>query len=48
MCQNLYFIYSSILYNLECLWPVWPQHSKKAPACDGLVIMPHVKVDISA
>jgi hypothetical protein len=25
------------MYNLEGLWPfVWPQHSKKAFACDGL------------
>jgi len=29
--------------SLQGLWPyIWPQHSTKASACDGLVILQHV------
>jgi hypothetical protein len=46
LSRNLYLIYSSVMYNLEGLWPyVGPQHTKKAFAYDGLVIISHVGVD---
>lgn len=41
--QKVHLLYSSVMYNSECLrFYVWPQHSNKASACDGVAIISHV------
>ena len=47
MCQNLYLIYSSVFYNLS-VYGLFGHNILRKHLHDGLVIMSHVAVDMSA